>query len=244
VLTVIVKAIFFPLANKSYKAMSKMKALQPEMEKLKERNGNDRQKLNQEMMELYKREKVNPAAGCLPIVLQIPVFFALYKVLYTTIEMRHQPFFGWIHDLSAPDPLTILTGFGLFHWQIPEYLHFFNIGIWPMIMGVTMYLQQKLNPQPTDPMQARVFQFLPLLFTFMLAPFSAGLVIYWAWSNTLSIAQQYMIMRRHGAPIGNKGKAVAVTAGAAAKPAAAAAKRERKGRGPSAGNKPAAEKKD
>jgi YidC/Oxa1 family membrane protein insertase len=244
VLTVLVKAVFFPLANKSYKAMSKMKALQPEMEKLKERNGNDRQKLNQEMMELYKREKVNPAAGCLPIVLQIPVFFALYKVLYTTIEMRHQPFFGWIHDLSAPDPLTILTGFGLFHWQIPEYLHFFNIGIWPMIMGVTMYLQQKLNPQPTDPMQARVFQFLPLLFTFMLAPFSAGLVIYWAWSNTLSIAQQYMIMRRHGAPIGNKAKAVAVTAGASAKPAAAAAKRERKGRGPSAGNKPAAEKKD
>ena len=234
VLTVIVKAIFFPLANKSYKAMSKMKALQPEMEKLKARYGEDRTKLNQEMMQLYKREKVNPAAGCLPIALQIPVFFALYKVLYTTIEMRHQPFFGWIHDLSAPDPLTILTGFGLFHWQIPEFLHFFNIGIWPMIMGVTMFLQQKLNPQPTDPMQARVFQFLPILFTFMLAPFSAGLVIYWAWSNTLSIAQQYTIMRRHGTPIGNKGKAVAV-ATPAAKPAAATAvvaKRERKGRGP------------
>jgi YidC/Oxa1 family membrane protein insertase len=202
ILTVIVKAIFFPLANKSYAAMSKMKALQPEMEKLKERYGEDKQRMNQELMQLYRREKVNPAAGCLPIVVQIPVFFALYKVLYTTIEMRHQPFFGWIKDLSAPDPLTILTGFGLFHWQIPEMLHFFNIGIWPLIMGVTMFLQQKLNPAPADPVQARVFQFLPIMFTFMLAPFSAGLVIYWAWSNTLSIAQQYTIMRRHGTPIG------------------------------------------
>ena len=214
-LTVLVKLVFFPLANKSYAAMSKMKKLQPEMEKLKERFGEDRQKMNQELMQLYKREKVNPAAGCLPIVVQIPVFFALYKVLYTTIEMRHQPFFGWIQDLAAPDPLTILTGFGLVQWQIPEFLHFFNIGLWPMIMGVTMYLQQKLNPQPTDPVQARVFQFLPILFTFMLAPFSAGLVIYWAWSNILSIAQQYMIMRRHGTPIGGgkaKPAAVAVAA--------------------------------
>ncbi len=204
VLTVIVKAVFFPLANKSYAAMSKMKRLQPEMEKLKERYGEDRQRMDQELMQLYRREKVNPAAGCLPILVQIPVFFALYKVLYTTIEMRHQPFYGWIKDLSAPDPLTILTGFGMVPWDVPSFLHFFNIGIWPMIMGVTMYLQQKLNPQPTDPVQARVFQFLPILFTFMLAPFAAGLVIYWAWSNTLSIAQQYMIMRRHGAPIGNK----------------------------------------
>jgi YidC/Oxa1 family membrane protein insertase len=202
VLTVIVKAVFYPLANKSYAAMSKMKRLQPEMEKMKERYGEDRQRLNQEMMQLYRREKVNPAAGCLPIVVQIPVFFALYKVLYTTIEMRHQPFFGWIKDLSAPDPATILTGFGFIHWQVPEILHFFNIGVWPLIMGVTMYLQQKLNPAPADPVQARVFQFLPILFTFMMAPFSAGLVIYWAWSNTLSIAQQYSIMRRHGAPIG------------------------------------------
>ena len=201
VLTVIVKAVFFPLANKSYAAMSKMKALQPEMEKLKERYGEDRQRMNQELMQLYRREKVNPAAGCLPILVQIPVFFALYKVLYTTIEMRHQPFYGWIKDLTAPDPLTILTGFGLFQWQVPEILHFFNIGIWPIIMGVTMYLQQKLNPPPTDPVQARVFQFLPILFTFMLAPFSAGLVIYWAWSNILSIAQQYTIMRRHGTPM-------------------------------------------
>ena len=210
-LTVLVKAVFFPLANKSYAAMSKMKALQPEMEKLKARYGEDRQRMNQEMMQLYRREKVNPAAGCLPIVVQIPVFFALYKVLYTTIEMRHQPFFGWIKDLSAPDPLTILTGFGLLHWDVPPFLHFFNIGIWPLIMGVTMYLQQKLNPAPADPVQARVFQFLPIMFTFMMAPFSAGLVIYWAWSNTLSIAQQYTIMRRHGAPIGKKAKpAVAV----------------------------------
>jgi len=223
VLTVIVKAVFFPLANKSYAAMSKMKALQPEMEKLKERYGEDRQRMNQELMQLYRREKVNPAAGCLPIVVQIPVFFALYKVLYTTIEMRHQPFFGWIKDLSAPDPLTILTGFGLFHWQVPEFLHFFNIGIWPLIMGVTMYMQQKLNPAPTDPVQARVFQFLPILFTFMLAPFAAGLVIYWAWSNTLSIAQQYTIMRRHGTPIGGgKGKpAVATAVPAPATPAPA-----------------------
>jgi len=212
VLTVIVKAVFFPLANKSYAAMSKMKRLQPEMEKLKERYGEDRQRMNQELMQLYRREKVNPAAGCLPILVQIPVFFALYKVLYTTIEMRHQPFYGWIKDLSAPDPLTILTGFGLFPWDVPTFLHFFNIGIWPMIMGVTMYLQQKLNPQPTDPVQARVFQFLPILFTFMLAPFAAGLVIYWAWSNTLSIAQQYMIMRRHGAPIGNKAAPAALPA--------------------------------
>jgi len=214
VLTVIVKAIFYPLANKSYAAMSKMKALQPEMEKMKERYGEDRQRLNQEMMQLYRREKVNPAAGCLPIIVQIPVFFALYKVLYTTIEMRHQPFFGWIKDLSAPDPATILTGFGFIHWQVPEILHFFNIGVWPLIMGVTMYLQQRLNPAPADPVQARVFQFLPILFTFMMAPFSAGLVIYWAWSNTLSIAQQYTIMRRHGTPIGAK-------AAAKAKPVAA-----------------------
>jgi YidC/Oxa1 family membrane protein insertase len=216
VLTVIVKAIFYPLANKSYAAMSRMKALQPEMEKLKERFGEDRQRMNQELMQLYRREKVNPAAGCLPILVQIPVFFALYKVLYTTIEMRHQPFFGWIKDLSAPDPATILTGFGFFHWQVPEILHFFNIGVWPLIMGVTMYLQQKLNPAPADPVQARVFQFLPILFTFMMAPFSAGLVIYWAWSNTLSIAQQYTIMRRHGTPIGAK-------AAAKAKPKAVAA---------------------
>jgi len=216
-LTVIVKAVFFPLANKSYAAMSKMKRLQPEMAKLKERYGEDKQRMNQELMQLYRREKVNPAAGCLPIMLQIPVFFSLYKVLYTTIEMRHQPFFGWIHDLSAPDPLTILTGFGLFHWQVPQFLHFFNIGLWPVFMGVTMFMQQRLNPAPADPMQQRIFQFMPIMFTFMMAPFQAGLVIYWAWSNTLSIAQQYFIMKRHGAPIGGKAQP-AVAAAAAAPP--------------------------
>ncbi|MGQ0584875.1 MAG: membrane protein insertase YidC [Reyranella sp.] len=234
VLTVIVKLVFFPLANKSYAAMAKMKALQPEMEKLKERYGEDRQRMNQELMQLYRREKVNPAAGCLPIIVQIPVFFALYKVLYTTIEMRHQPFYGWIKDLAAPDPLTILTGFGLLPWHVPEFLLFFNIGLWPIIMGVTMYLQQKLNPQPTDPVQARVFQFLPILFTFMLAPFSAGLVIYWAWSNMLSIAQQYMIMRRHGTPIGGgKAKPTAVPAAAPvpAAPSGNAGKKGGKGSG-------------
>ena len=212
ILTVIVKAVFFPLANKSYVAMSKMKALQPEMEKLKERYGEDKQRMNQELMQLNRREKVNPAAGCLPILVQIPVFFALYKVLYTTIEMRHQPFFGWIKDLSAQDPMTILTVFGLVPWQVPEFLQFFNIGLWPIIMGITMYLQQKLNPAPTDPVQARVFQFLPIMFTFMMAPFSAGLVIYWAWSNTLSIAQQYYIMRRHGVPVSPPAKPVAAVA--------------------------------
>ena len=184
----------------------------------KQRYGEDKQRMNQELMQLYRREKVNPAAGCLPILVQIPVFFALYKVLYTTIEMRHQPFFGWIKDLSAPDPATILTLFGFFPWHVPEILHFFNIGAWPLVMGVTMYLQQRLNPAPTDPVQARVFQFLPIMFTFMMAPFSAGLVIYWAWSNVLSIAQQYYIMRKHGAPIGSKAQpaAVAVTTGGGA----------------------------
>ena len=228
-LTVIVKLVFFPLANKSYAAMSKMKALQPEMEKLKERYGEDRQRMNQELMQLYRREKVNPAAGCLPILVQIPVFFALYKVLYTTIEMRHQPFYGWIKDLSAPDPLTILTGFGLLPWHVPEFLAFFNIGLWPIIMGVTMYLQQKLNPQPTDPVQARVFQFLPILFTFMLAPFAAGLVIYWAWSNILSIAQQYYIMRRHGVPVG--GGKLPAPATAPAAPVADRAAEKKGGKG-------------
>ena len=238
-LTVIVKAAFFPLANKSYAAMSKMKRLQPEMEKLKQRYGEDKQRMNQELMQLYRREKVNPAAGCLPIVVQIPVFFALYKVLYTTIEMRHQPFFGWIRDLSAPDPLTILTGFGLFHWQVPEYLHFFNIGLWPVIMGVTMYLQQQLNPAPADPMQQRVFQFLPVIFTFMMAPFQAGLVIYWAWSNTLSIAQQYFIMRRHGAPIGRKGKTAPAGTAPTATPPPSPPPRAGNGK---KGGKPAAKK--
>jgi len=231
VLTVLVKALFFPLANKSYAAMSKMKRLQPEMEKLKQRYADDKTRLNQEMMQLYRREKVNPAAGCLPIVVQIPVFFSLYKVLYTTIEMRHQPFFGWIHDLSAPDPLTLLTGFGLIHWDVPQFLHFFNIGLWPVIMGVTMFLQQRLNPAPADPTQQRIFQFMPIMFTFMMASFQSGLVIYWAWSNTLSITQQYFIMRRHGAQIG--GKAKKAPAAAATVPTVPPGEGRKRGKGPS-----------
>lgn len=194
-LTVVIKLIFFPLANKSYRAMSKMKLLQPKIVEMRERFGDDRMRLNQEMMALYKREKVNPAAGCLPILVQIPVFFALYKVLFVTLEMRHAPFFGWIEDLSAPDPLGILTLFGLVAWNVPPMLEIVNIGIWPILMGLTMYLQQKLNPPPPDPTQARIMMMLPFLFTFLLAKFPAGLVIYWTWNNLLSIAQQWVIMR-------------------------------------------------
>jgi YidC/Oxa1 family membrane protein insertase len=194
-LTVLVKAALFPLANKSYVAMSKMKALQPQLKKLQESYADDRNRLNQEMMALYKREKVNPMAGCLPIFIQIPVFFALYKVLFVTIEMRHAPFYGWIHDLSAPDPTTLFNLFGLIPWSPPSFL---MIGVWPLIMGATMYLQQKLNPQPTDPVQAKMFMILPFVFTYLLASFPAGLVIYWSWSNMLSILQQWVIMRRMG----------------------------------------------
>ncbi len=193
IFTVVIKGAFFPIANKSYKAMSKMKRLQPEVQKLQERFGDDKARLNQELMALYKREKANPVSGCLPILIQIPVFFALYKVLYVTIEMRQAPFFGWIKDLSAPDPTTVFNLFGLIPWDPPLFLH---IGAWPLLMGITMYLQQKLNPQPTDPMQAKMFTFLPVIFTFMLAKFPAGLVIYWAWSNLLSILQQWLIMKR------------------------------------------------
>ncbi|MBM3510689.1 MAG: membrane protein insertase YidC [Alphaproteobacteria bacterium] len=194
-LTVIVKLIFFPLANKSYKAMSIMKKLQPEMLKLRERYGEDRQRLNQEMMALYKREKANPLAGCLPIAVQIPVFFALYKVMFVTIEMRHAPFYGWIHDLSAQDPTSLFNLFGLIPWDPPLFL---QIGIWPLLMGASMWLQQKLNPTPPDPIQAKVFMLLPIFFTFLLANFPAGLVIYWTWNNVLSIAQQWVIMKREG----------------------------------------------
>jgi len=197
-LTVIIKLIFFPLANKSYRAMSKMKKLQPEMQKLREKYGDDKEKMNKETMALYKRVGANPMAGCLPILIQIPVFFALYKVLYVTIEMRQAPFYGWIHDLSAPDPTTFVNLFGLIPFAPPE-ISFLHIGAWPLIMGVTMFLQQKLNPQPPDPMQAKMFMILPFVFTFMLSQFAAGLVIYWSWNNLLSIAQQWVIMRRAGA---------------------------------------------
>lgn len=196
-LTVLIKAAFFPLANKSYRAMSKMKLLQPEIEKIKERVGDDRQKLSQEMMALYKKSGANPLAGCLPVVIQIPVFFALYKVLFNTLEMRHAPFFGWIHDLSAPDPTSVFNLFGLLPFAPPEVaLLGFTLGAWPLIMGATMFLQQRLNPQPADPVQAKMFMFMPILFTFMLAGFASGLVIYWAWNNILSVTQQWVIMRR------------------------------------------------
>jgi len=198
-LTVLIKIVFFPLANKSYVSMSKMKKLHPEMLKLRERFGEDKIQLNKEMMALYKREKANPASGCLPMLVQIPVFFALYKVLFVTIEMRHAPFFGWIQDLSAPDPTSFFNLFGLIPWDPAAYLpDFLLIGIWPLAMGITMYLQQKLNPQPTDPMQAKIFMFLPIMFTFLLARFPAGLVIYWAWNNLLSIVQQKIIMIKMG----------------------------------------------
>ncbi|MEX2454529.1 MAG: membrane protein insertase YidC, partial [Rhodospirillaceae bacterium] len=197
-LTVLIKIAFFPLANKSYRSMSRLKKLQPKMVEIRDRFKDDRQRQNQAMMELYKKEGANPMSGCFPILIQIPVFFALYKVLFVTIEMRHAPFFGWIQDLSAPDPLGLLIGFGLFPWEVPQSLQIVNIGIWPIIMGLTMYLQQKLNPQPADPMQQKVFMLLPIVFTFLLGSFPAGLVIYWAWNNTLSIGQQWLIMRQMG----------------------------------------------
>lgn len=196
VLTVIIKLFFYPLANRSYVTMSKMKKLTPVMQELREKYAGDNARMQQELMGLYKREKINPLSGCLPIVAQIPVFFALYKVLFVTIEMRHAPFFGWIQDLSAADPTTIFNLFGLIPWTPP---HFLMIGAWPLIMGVTMWLQMKLNPTPTDPIQAKMFMIMPVVFTFMLGSFPAGLVIYWAWNNTLSIAQQWIIMRRMGA---------------------------------------------
>jgi len=192
VFTVFLKILFFPLANKSYKSMSRMKVVGPKMQELKERHKDDPAKLQQEMMALYKAEKINPAAGCLPILLQIPVFFALYKVLFVTIEMRHAPFFGWIHDLSAPDPTNLFTLFGLIPWDAPSFLH---MPAWAIIMGITMWVQFKLNPTPPDPIQAKLFGFMPIIFTFMLASFPAGLVIYWSWNNLLSVAQQYYIMR-------------------------------------------------
>ncbi|MGA7487784.1 MAG: membrane protein insertase YidC, partial [Xanthobacteraceae bacterium] len=204
IVTVIIKIFFFPLANKSYASMAKMKAVQPEMMAIRERYGDDKMKQQQAMMELYKKEKINPVAGCLPILIQIPVFFSLYKVLFVTIEMRHAPFFGWIRDLSAPDPTTVFNLFGLIPWDpshLPLIGAFLMLGAWPLIMGVTMWAQMKLNPPPPDPTQAMIFNYMPIIFTFMLASFPAGLVIYWAWNNTLSVLQQSFIMHRHGAKI-------------------------------------------
>jgi YidC/Oxa1 family membrane protein insertase len=208
-LTICVRLLLFPLANKSYKAMSKMKKLAPKITKMRERYKDDKPRINKEMMELYKKEKVNPMAGCLPVLLQIPIFFALYNVLFVSIEMRHAPFFGWISDLSAPDPYSIFTLFGLldyrmlFGFDLPMYL---NVGPWPILMGLSMYLQFKLNPTPPEPIQAKIMMFLPLVFTFILAPFPAGLVIYWTWNNILSITQQWFIMHRMGVKVSFGGK--------------------------------------
>jgi YidC/Oxa1 family membrane protein insertase len=204
IVTLVIKVVLFPLANKSYVSMSKMKKLQPEMVRIKERFGDDRMRQQQAIMDLYKKEKVNPASGCLPILVQIPVFFALYKVLFVTIEMRHAPFFGWIKDLSAPDPTSVFNLFGLLPFDpatVPVIGHFLMLGAWPLIMGVTMWAQMKLNPAPPDPVQAKVFAWMPIFFTFLLAGFPAGLVIYWAWNNLLSVVQQSVIMSRQGVEI-------------------------------------------
>jgi len=196
--TVILKVILFPLANKSYKSMARMKNVQPAMMEIREKYGDDKVKQQQAIMELYRKEKINPLAGCWPLIVQFPIFFALYKVLYITIEMRHAPFFGWIQDLAAPDPTSLFNLFGLLPYDVP---HFLMIGFWPIIMGITMFLQMRMNPTPPDPTQAMIFNWMPLVFTWMLAAFPAGLVIYWAWNNTLSIIQQAVIMKRQGAKI-------------------------------------------
>ncbi len=192
IITALVRLIFFPLANYSFKSMAKMKILQPEMVRLKELHKDDKVKLQQDMMALYKREKVNPISGCLPVLIQIPFFFAIYKMLYVTLEMRHQPFFGWIKDLSARDPTSIFNLFGLIPWDPPTFL---MIGAWPILMGISMYLQQKLNPTPPDPIQAKIFMFFPIFLTIILAPFPSGLVVYWTVNNILTITQQWIIMR-------------------------------------------------
>jgi YidC/Oxa1 family membrane protein insertase len=204
--TVLVKLLFFPLANKSYASMAKMKSVQPQLAALKERYPDDKVKQQQEMMEIYKKEKINPIAGCLPVALQIPVFFSLYKVLFITIEMRHAPFYGWIKDLSAPDPTNLFNLFGLIPFDPvavlgPHIGAYLVLGIWPIIMGITMWFQMKLNPTPPDPTQKMIFDWMPLIFTFMLAGFPAGLVIYWAWNNLLSVLQQSFIMRRNGVKV-------------------------------------------
>lgn len=196
--TIILKVILFPLANKSYKSMAKMKLLQPKLNAIKVKFPDDKAKQQQAIMELYRKEKINPVAGCLPMIIQMPIFFALYKVLYITIEMRHAPFFGWINDLAAPDPTSIFNLFGALPYHLP---HFLMIGAWPVIMGITMFLQMRLNPTPTESAQAALFTWMPLLFTFMLSSFPVGLVIYWACNNTLTIVQQLAIMKKEGAQI-------------------------------------------
>ncbi len=202
--TVILKIVFFPLANKSYTSMAKMKAVQPEMVSIRERYADDKMKQQQALMELYRKEKINPVAGCWPVLIQIPVFFALYKVLFVTIEMRHAPFFGWIRDLAAPDPTSIFNLFGLLPYNpgaVPVLGPFLMLGVWPILMGITMWLQMKMNPEPPDPVQKQVFAWMPVIFTFMLGSFPAGLVIYWAWNNLLSVMQQAFILKRNGVKI-------------------------------------------
>ncbi len=202
--TVLVKLIFFPLANRSYASMAAMRRVQPEMKEIQEKHKDDRAAQQKAMMELYKREKINPISGCWPILIQIPVFFALYTVLFISLEMRHAPFFGWVQDLASPDPTNIFTLFGLIPWDpsvIPLFGPFLMLGIWPVIMGITMWVQMKLNPPPPDPTQAMLFNIMPIIFTFMLGTFPAGLVIYWAWNNFLSICQQWVIMKRHGVEV-------------------------------------------
>ena len=202
--TVLVKAVFFPLASRSYKSMAAMRRVQPEMKSIQERFKDDRVQQQQAMMELYKKEKINPLSGCWPVLIQVPVFFALYTVIFISLEMRHAPFFGWIVDLAAPDPTNIFNLFGLIPWEpttLPILGSFLHLGIWPVIMGITMWVQMKLNPPPTDPTQAMIFNWMPIIFTFMLGTFPAGLVIYWAWNNALSVTQQYFIMKRHGAEV-------------------------------------------
>jgi YidC/Oxa1 family membrane protein insertase len=224
IVTVLVKLAFFPLANRSYQSMAKMKKIQPQIAALKELYPDDRMKQQQEQMELFKREGVNPVAGCLPMVIQIPVFFALYKVIFITIEMRHAPFFGWIRDLSAPDPTNVFTLFGLIPWEptaLPVFGHFLALGIWPLIMGVSMFFQMKMNPEPADPVQKSMFAWMPVIFTFMLGTFPAGLVIYWTWNNTLTILQQSLIMKKAGVKIELWDNLISMFA---RKPASAAAK--------------------
>lgn len=200
IFTVGVKLIFFPLASYSYRSMGRMKAMAPKIALLKEQYKDDQPKLQQATMELYKTEKINPASGCLPMLVQIPVFFSLYKVIFITIEMRHAPFYGWLHDLSAPDPTNIFNLFGLIPFDPTAINPILHVGLLPIIMGITMFMQQKLNPAPADPTQQRMFQFMPIIFTFMLARSPAGLVLYWAWNNILSVGQQWLIMRRAAAP--------------------------------------------
>jgi YidC/Oxa1 family membrane protein insertase len=204
--TVVVKLLFFPLANYAYRSMSKMKLLAPKMTELREQYKDNPQELQKRVMALYREEQVNPASGCLPIIVQIPVFFSLYKVIFVTIEMRQAPFYGWIKDLSAVDPTNVFNLFGLIPFDIAHYVPLLHVGAWPLLMGITMWLQMKLNPPPPDPMQARLFMLMPVVFTFMLAGFSAGLVIYWTWNNLLSIAQQWVIMRQTTLPKPNLAK--------------------------------------